>query len=838
MTSTASPAAVPPVAPLDDLRIVVDLQAAQSIAHGERGIARYSIELTRALLRRGAPVDAITLNPNLPNPRRLPSDLATSPLLGFATARTFADQQRRGPFAYHVMSPIELDLPAPLVFSRAGFDRADALVVVLYDLIPLIFAERYLANPRVREPYLARLELVRSADLVLAISEHTRRDGIEHLGLDPARVVAIGGGVAESFGPPAPGTDPLAAVHDARPSVRGEYVLTVAGYEWRKNTEALIEAFAQVPPRARAGRQLVVACAVPAEGERAWREHAARCGLAPDDLVITGYVDESLLQSLYQAASLFVFPSRYEGYGLPALEAARCGAAVLTSDSSSLPEILELASSTFPADDIAAMAERMAAALTDEAFRAELLVAGARAGVAHTWDAVADRTIAAYATLSSSAFGSSIASQGARLTTQKGVEGGGGRRRAAPRARVAFVGPLPPAESGVALYNERVLGAMDLAGLDVHLFVEAPPGTRHDPPIDAPCYPIDALGPHLDPRDYDTVLYTMGNSGYHVRTFDLARRIPGVVWLHDAYLIGLHLEWALWQIRSQGRATDVLTIFREEIAALYGGRIPADLVLVEPLSHHAFVDRQVYLNAGLVRGSRRLVLNSELAHEMVRLDAGPDAMLPPTTVLRHAIPDRSVLPVDIRPTRRDRPLVVALGIVHAIKRPSVLLQAVAALGHDVDVAFVGPCEPELERELLTEARALGLADRITVTGFVDVATYARWISDATVAAQLRDVSFGESSGAIHDAIAGGVPVVTSIASAADLPVDVVSMVTPDCSVAALTEALRRVLRNDAVHGSMHRAARDYAATWTFDRVADEIRTVLLDDAHGRMGTGR
>ncbi len=824
----------PPGGSLGDLRIVVDLQAAQSIAHSERGIARYSIELTRALLRRGAPVDAITLNPNLPNPRRLPSDLATSPLLEFATARAFADRQRRGPFAYHLMSPIELDLPAPLVISRAGLDRADALVVVLYDLIPLIFAERYLANPRVREPYLARLELVRSADLVLAISEHTRRDGIQHLGLDPARVVAIGGGVAESFGLPAPGEDPLAAVRGARPAIRGEYVLTVAGYEWRKNTEALIEAFAQVPDAARSGRQLVVACAVPPEGERAWREHAARCGLATDDLVITGYVDEALLQVLYQAASLFVFPSRYEGYGLPALEAARCGAAVLTSDSSSLPEILDLASSTFPADDTAAMAERMAAALTDEAFRANLLEAGARAGASHTWDAVADRTIAAYSGLAAAAFGSRDARSGAPGATQN-LEG---RRRAAPRARVAVVGPLPPVESGVALYNERVLGALDLSGLDVHLFVEAPAGMHHEPPIDVPCYPIDALGPRLDPRDYDTILYTVGNSGYHVRTFDLARRIPGVVWLHDVYLIGLHLEWALWQIRSRGRATDVLTIFREEIAAIYGARIPAELVLVEPLSHHAFVDRQVYLNAGLVRRARRLVLNSELAHQMVRFDAGPDAALPPTTVLRHAIPDRSVLPVHDLAAPRARPLVVALGIVHAIKRPHVLLQSIAQLGPDVDVAFVGPCEPELERELLAAARANGLDGRVTVTGFVDVATYAHWVSEARVAAQLRDVSFGESSGAIHDAIAAGVPVVTSIASAVALPNDVVSMVAPDCSVVTLTAALHGVLRDHTVHGAMHRAAKDYASTWTFARVADEIRRVVLDDAHSRDAWSR
>ena len=798
-----------------DLRIVVDLQASQSAAHAERGIARYSIELTRALLRRGAPVERILLNPNLPTPRRLPPELALSSRLGFATARTFAETAAGGPVAYHVLSPIELDQPAPMLLSRAGLERSDALVVVLYDLIPLIFSERYLPTVRVREPYLARLQLVRDADLVLAISGHTRRDAIEHLGLDPQRVVDIGGGATSAFAPPAPGEDPHGHVRRACPRITKPYVLTVAGYEWRKNSEGLIEGFARLPREVRRAHQLVIACSVPPEGERAWRECARRAGLADDDLVITGFVDEPLLRSLYQAAALFVFPSRYEGYGLPALEAACSGVPVLTSDSSSLPEILDLPSSTFPVTDTEAMAGRMDAALTDASFRAELLAAGARAAATHTWDAVADRTLAAYEILDE------------RLAPARPAR----RRKRVPRSRVAFVGPLPPAESGVGLYNERVIAAMDLDGIDLELFYETPRGVAAPrPPVDVPCYPIEALGTQLDPHDYDTVVYTLGNSGYHVRTFDLARRVPGVLWLHDAYLIGLHLEWALWQIRSFGRTADVLTIFREEMTAMYGRRIPSDEVLVEPLSHQAFVDHQVYLTARVVRAARRLVLNSELAHQMVRIDAGPDGLLPPTTVLRHAFPDASVLPVPTSARPGERPLVVALGIVHEIKRPDVLLRAVAALSRPVDVAFVGPCEEPFARELRGLAATLGIAERVTLTGFVDVTEYAGWIGRADVAVQLRNVSFGESSGAIHDAIAGGVPVVTSIATAADLPAGVVTMVPADCRAGAIADAIRAVIDDPTVRARRHAASRALAEEWSFTRVAREILEVVRADA--------
>jgi glycosyltransferase involved in cell wall biosynthesis len=766
------------------------------------------IELTRALLRRGASVEAITLNPNLADPRLLPADLERGERLRYATASTFAEVGERGAFAYHLMSPMELDHPAPLTFSRAGFERAAVVVATLYDLIPLIYSGRYLADPRVREPYLARLELLRRADLLVAISEHSRRDAIERLSIDPVRVVSIGGGASDFFRPATEFEDPLAAVRRDLPAITREIVLTVAGFEWRKNTEALIDAFSRLDPSLRRNLQLVIACSVPPEGERAWRAHAARCGLDGDDLVVTGYVPEPLLRSLYQAASLFVFPSHYEGYGLPALEAACCGAAVITSNSSSLPEVLDLSASVFPPEDVDAMADRMAAGLVDTALRDELLAAGRRARERHTWDAVADRTMAAYRQLDGPV---------------------AHRRRRPPRPRVALVGPLPPVQSGVALYNERVLGVLDRSAFDLNLFTETPPGTaRPVPTIDVPCYPVEALGGHLDPHDYDTIVYTIGNSRFHVRTFDLARRIPGVLWLHDAFLMGLHLEWALWQIRSGRRSEHPVGILREEIEQQYCGRVDAEPLVVEPLSEEIFIDRQVYLAAGLARASRRLVVNSELACAMVRHDLGPDGDPLPITVLRHAVPSPETLAIPSVRTPRARPLIVALGIVHRVKRPEVVIAAAAALG--ADVAFVGPCEPDYHQQLQAFADGLGVASRVIFTGFADVATYGCWIGDADIAVQLRDLSFGESSGAIHDAIAGGLPVVTSVASAVELPAELVTMVAPDCSAETLQGVLRALLKNPARARSATAAAA-YAAQWSFARVGEELTAVMLADAN-------
>jgi glycosyltransferase involved in cell wall biosynthesis len=785
-------------------RLYLDLQAAQSAAHAERGIARYSVELTRALLRGGAPVDTIALSPHLPPPRGLPADVADSPTLGWRTSASLLDAARRGPFAYVLLSPIELELPTRRTIPEAAITRADALVAVVYDLIPLVFADRYLASPQLRAAYEARLALVRQADLLLTISEHTRRDVVQHLDVPADRVRTIGGGVSPWFSP--------GAVSSPRPR---PYVLSVSGWEWRKNTERLIHAFGRLAPEVREGRQLVIACAVPPEGERAWHAEAEAAGLDDGQLVVTGYVDDDQLRSLYRGAELFVFPSLYEGFGLPVAEAACCGAPVLTSSSSSLPEILDLPSSTFDAGDVDDMARVLGRGLTDADFRAELLAASALAADVHTWDAVAERTQRALAQLG----------RGDAPSERS-------RRRRRPPMRVAIAGPLPPIESGVAVYNERVVDALVThPDIELHLFADGAGGERPVLDLDVPVHPIEALDGPLDPHDYDVFVHTIGNQRWHVRGFDFARRHPGILWLHDASLVGLHLEWALWQIRTVRSHDDVLGILRAEIRELYDDRVPPELVLAEPLSHRAFVANEVHLVAGLVRAAQHLVVNSSLAFDMARVDLGPAGRCPPATVLHHAVP---ALPQGFRREPDAAPLVVALGVVHAVKRPDVLVAAFAQLHAASRLAFVGPCDDGARALVTDAAQREGVAERVTITGHVEMADYWRWLERAHIAVQLREPTFGESSGAVHDAIAARVPVVTSIAACRDLPTDVVQMVTPDVAATDLAVAVRALLGDRGRLARMRDAQAAFGAEWSFARVADELATVIRQTVLARL----
>jgi glycosyltransferase involved in cell wall biosynthesis len=210
---------------------------------------------------------------------------------------------------------------------------------------------------------------------------------------------------------------------------------------------------------------------------------------------------------------------------------------------------------------------------------------------------------------------------------------------------------------------------------------------------------------------------------------------------------------------------------------------------------------------------------------MVRLDLGPDGRLPPTTTLHHAVPSRSPVRASTA-SAWDRQLVVALGVVHAIKRPDVLVESVAGLDGSVELVFVGPCDDEARALVDAAARRSGTTDRVRVTGHVESAEYDAWIDRASVAVQLRDVSFGESSGAVHDAIAAGVPVVTSILSCRGLPPGVVEMVAADAPASEVRSRIAAILDDEARRSAMHDAGIAFAEEWTFARVAAELADVV------------
>src|ERR1700730_17788528 len=279
--------------------LILDLQALQSPHHRDRGIGRWSFEFTRALCEvRPDLVGAILLNPTLPEPDDLGELAATGKV------HRAGDADLSSGRIYHVLSPFELDEPLWRVWPPTRTGSPMRLVVTLYDLIPEVFASQYLADPGQRRRYRARLELLRAADRVLAISAASRDEAIGRLGLDAARVTSIGAGLSSSFRRPASRVEATAEARRGMLQLQDPFIFSVGGEDDRKNVEGLLKAFALLPPDLRGAHPLVVAFRM-TDGYRRHLEGLARRPGLPGPLFLPGYIDDRPLIAAYQSTDLF-----------------------------------------------------------------------------------------------------------------------------------------------------------------------------------------------------------------------------------------------------------------------------------------------------------------------------------------------------------------------------------------------------------------------------------------------------------------------------------------------------------------------------------------------------
>jgi len=372
-------------------RVVIDLSPAQPSQYGERGIARHTLEFVRAVVARHPEL----IRHLLIDPDRAPLGDIEEWVVG---DRTIPLEQwvPRPDDILHVTSPFELDHPLRRLWPRAASAAGTALVVTVYDLIPEIFPADYLADPGLRRRWRARRGLVRAANHLLTLSRSASSDVVELLGLPASRVTQIGAGCSPKFAPPSAGrAAAAAAVRRWVPGLRAGFVVYNGGADPRKNLEGLIVAWSQLPGPVRERWQLVIAGRMPELAEHHYRVRLRQIGLEAD-VLLTGLVDDARLVALYQGADLMFFPSYYEGYGLPVVEAMACGAPVLAAATSSLVELVE-PEATFDPRDVPAMTRALNSGLTDGAYRARLLASSARPRP--TWEAAADRAAEIYRAL-------------------------------------------------------------------------------------------------------------------------------------------------------------------------------------------------------------------------------------------------------------------------------------------------------------------------------------------------------------------------------------------------------------------------------------------------------
>ncbi|HLB12881.1 MAG TPA: glycosyltransferase family 1 protein [Dehalococcoidia bacterium] len=269
--------------------------------------------------------------------------------------------------------------------------RKGARVITVHDLT-------FLVVPQYAEPKLARYlaralpHSIARASLVLADSEATRQDLLTLLEVPPEKVEVVYAGVDPSF-KRVTDISRLGRVRE-KYGLEGPFILNVGTLEPRKNLEGLVRAFALLRGEARLPHRLALA------GGRGWL-YQGLFGLVEElglrELVsFLGYVAEEDLPALLSLAEAFVYPSFYEGFGLPPLEAMACGAPVVASTAPCLPEVLGEAALLVDPTDHQALASAVLRVLEDSQLRCTLLAKGTQQAAKYTWTAAAERALSLY----------------------------------------------------------------------------------------------------------------------------------------------------------------------------------------------------------------------------------------------------------------------------------------------------------------------------------------------------------------------------------------------------------------------------------------------------------
>ena len=266
---------------------------------------------------------------------------------------------------------------------------ACAHIVTFHDMTFFSHPEAHLLYKRIFFRTMIAVS-ARRADAIIAISQNTHDDILRRLPINPAKVFTIPYGIASIFRPmPKPAQDKIRRRYD----LPAQFVLYVGNLEPRKNLPMLLRAFAQLVQRGLPHALVLV-------GSRGWKEEPIFSTLRALNLgarvFLPGYIPQDELPALYSAASVFVYASRYEGFGLPVLEAMACGAPVITSNVASMPEIAGNAGVLIDPNDETELTDALGRVLTDDELRTRLARAGLERAQSFSWERAAQATLAVY----------------------------------------------------------------------------------------------------------------------------------------------------------------------------------------------------------------------------------------------------------------------------------------------------------------------------------------------------------------------------------------------------------------------------------------------------------
>lgn len=785
------------------MKIVIDLQGAQSESRF-RGIGRYSLSLSLEIARIAKSHKIwIVLNGSLNSSivkirKQFETLIPAERILVFELPFAVAEHDKGNDLEPRVGEMLreyfinQLNPDMLLVTSLfEGFvDNATVSIgqlysgintaVILYDLIPYFNKEKYLPTQSQQNYYDLKIDSLKRAGLLLSISDSSKNEAFQALSLD--NIYNISTAVDRCF-------CELKLTHNQVTQLFKKYQITrkvimyaPGGFDYRKNFDGLISAYSQLPNSIRANHQLVIVSKPNQDDQDYLIKLTEHVGLSSDELILTGYVSNTDLIQLYNVSELFVFPSKHEGFGLPVLEAMSCGAVVIGSDSTSIPEVIGWKEALFDPYSVTSIKNKIEYALTNKNFRKEFKSRAKQHITNFSWNNSASKALQAIETF----IGNNNTHKNTHIT---------------PKPRLAYFSPLPPVKSGISGYSIELLPELSKF-YDITLIV-------NQVEIDISGLQ-DIVNVQTDQwflqhaNDFDRVMYQLGNSPYHSYMQPIFNKYPGIMVLHDFYMSGMLAYEELIENKKH--------VWKNALFNSHGYGAIKDYYSDSEVAKITYP-----CNLNFIANSLGVITHSAYSNNLIQSWYGtrPNVVTEVIPLLRK--PKHAINKVDARKKLNielNTFVVCSFGFIDATKLNDILLDAWLSsdLHHHVNckLIFVGENHgAEFGKNLQNKINKYSKNSNIEITGWTDNETFKFYLEAADVGVQLRKHSRGETSAAALDCMNyENATIVNANGALANIPKHAVLMLPDIFNTQELTKALETLYNNKKLRRLLAKNAKE------------------------------
>ena len=736
------------------------------------------------------------------NPLAIQGNVEYRDLVGAIVKKFIRDYQID---VFYITSPFDNNC---VVYQKEWFEDCKVIALV-YDIIPYVMRKHYLSGKESMKWYMTCVDVLRWVDRLQVISQSVKDDLVSYLNFDADKIDVIWGAVDSRYKEIDVPEQQRSELFD-KFAIDSSYIMCTGGDDMRKNIAGLIEAYSELSKELIEKYQLVIVCKLSADAEDRYKKLSEKLNVA-GRVVFTNFVSNEELLALYNLATIMAFPSIYEGFGLPVVEAWACGTPVLTSENSSLGQIAGDAAVKVNPNSIKDITKGLQYALTDCDLD-ELLRKGKERLKLFQWDVVAKDSIESIE----------------KLRCEIKIDKARGNHA---KKCVAMFTPLPPIESGISDYSVDIIkGLKKYFDIDVY--------------IDDGYVSKVELGENVrvllhtefekNKSLYEEVIYQMGNSEYHFYMYDYIKRMSGIVVLHDynmhsaLYYKSLIVEKSNYDLYSSFLKEDISEeACNDYIHKLQNGQSGAKIYEIE-------------LNGAITNYAKKIIVHSFDSKEKLlktNIERNVYQVWQGTNVTQLPSVDEKKVIRKEKEYEETSVIFGAFGHIHETKRAIPILKAFAKLIKEYKntrLVFVGKLSDSLKHEFHEIIQLNKLREYVRVTGYTSLEDFSEYMNIIDVVFNLRYPYNGETSASlIRNLERANCVVVNNTGSFAEIPDDAciklpeVSVMTAEEEIEEIYHVMKNYILQSEKSFQIRKNARAFAEeNLNIDTIALEYKKVI------------